>query len=189
MAVGRDPSVPSNSHAVNTGVLHSGASDRKALLLKKIGGNDVLHEAVDRFYAKLVDHPDLQPFFRHANVEVLKWHQFNIMSIAFTSVPDSFSVSDLILGRHKNLFDQGLDESHYRIVIGLFEETLKELDVEPAVIEEAKAVVEPLGGIFRQGAEEAAERRRAAGLKRQVMAAILAGVLAIGIFRLMQRKS
>jgi truncated hemoglobin YjbI len=83
-------------------------------------------------------------FFRGVNVEIIKWHQFNLMSIAFTAVPDNFSLEDLLLVRHKRLFDMGLSEVYFDMVAKHFEDTLIEMNVDEALIKEALEVVMPL---------------------------------------------
>ncbi len=82
------------------------------------------------------------------------------MGIAFTAVPESFDVKHLILKRHQKLFDDGLDESYFDVVMGHFTETLKDLKVDPSVIDAAVEVIMPLRDIFLQGALEAKERKQ-----------------------------
>jgi hypothetical protein len=82
------------------------------------------------------------------------------MSIAFTEVPENFDVRHLILNRHESLFDRGLDETYFDVVMEHFTATLKEMNVDPSVISEAVGVISPLRPIFAQGAAEAKERKR-----------------------------
>jgi len=81
------------------------------------------------------------------------------MGIAFTAVPENFNARHLILVRHRALFDAGLDETYFDVVMGHFRATLEEMKVDQEVIHEALDVVMPLRTIFVQGAEEARERR------------------------------
>lgn len=150
----------------STAILHSSNNAHKEELLQKIGGSAVLHAAVDDFYTRLTADPRLKPFFAHANMAVLKWHQFNIVSIAFTATPASYNVTDFVLTRHKKLFDAGLNETHYDIVLEHFDDTFKALNVDPAVIAQAKAVVIPLREAFAAGAAEAKMRAQAAERQR-----------------------
>jgi hypothetical protein len=76
--------VTSSSHGAhsghyNMGVLHSSNQIGREELLKKIGGKAVLHKAVDVFYQRLVTDPQIAIYFEGANLQVLKWHQFNLM--------------------------------------------------------------------------------------------------------------
>ena len=43
-----------------------------------------MHAAVDNFYDKLAADPMLAPFFQNSDINLLKWHQFNMMSVAFS---------------------------------------------------------------------------------------------------------
>ena len=60
--------------STDTGIIHSNAHISKDELLKKIGGEAMLHRAVDEFYSRLVSDKELKPFFEHANMTVLKWY-------------------------------------------------------------------------------------------------------------------
>ena len=82
------------------------------------------------------------------------------MGIAFTEVPENFDVQHLILNRHQSLFDRGLNETYFDVVMEHFKETLKQLKVDPSVISEAVEVILPLRSIFAQGAAEAKERKK-----------------------------
>lgn len=149
-----------NGHSTNVGLLHSNNHAEKDVLLDKIGGKQVLHRAVDDFYDRLTKDPSVQPFFRNANVQVLKWHQYNLMSIAFHDVPANCDIPALILEKHQNMFDNGLDEKIYDIVLGHFVETLEALNVPEESVADALACVRPLRAIFEQGAFDAARRRK-----------------------------
>eukprot|EP00934_Nitzschia_sp_Nitz4_P002732 Nitzschia sp. Nitz4//scaffold7_size249615//42773//43126//NITZ4_001147-RA/size249615-exonerate_est2genome-gene-0.126-mRNA-1//-1//CDS//3329558352//2722//frame0 len=108
------------------------------------------------------------------------------MSIAFTAVPDNFDVRHLILKRHAKLFDQGLDESYFDVVMGHFVATLEEMNVDQSVIDEAVQVISPLREIFIEGAQEAKVRKEAR--KRQdilhsVTVVAGAGIMIYAMFR------
>lgn len=165
--------------AYNIGVLHSGNKVGREHLLKKIGGKTVLHKAVDEFYDRLVTDPNMQVYFRNANLQVLKWHQFNLMSIAFNNVPQDFNVDALILDKHTKLFEAGLDEYTYDLVLEHFSATLLDLDVPPDTVQEAVAVVAPLRASFARGAQMARERkRREKQRSRQYVVLLAVGVVA-----------
>mmetsp|Transcript_6499 Transcript_6499/g.8441 ORF Transcript_6499/g.8441 Transcript_6499/m.8441 type:complete len:194 (+) Transcript_6499:1-582(+) len=171
------PDINQNHHgnSTNVGVLHSGNHAGKDVLLQKIGGKQVLHQAVDTFYDRLTKDPVIQPFFRSADVQVLKWHQYNLMSIAFHDVPANLDVVSLILEKHKNMFDSGLNEKTYDVVLGHFVETLQGLDVPDDTVAEALTIVRPLRDIFEQGAREATERRKHIKNKQTIVQMIAVG--------------
>lgn len=181
----------SSTSTSSTAILNSNANAHKDWLLNKIGGKHILHQAVDLFYRKLVEDPHLEPFFRHANVAILKWHQFNIMSIAFTQVPDNVNVKDLILSKHRPLFEQhycGLNETHFDIVLQHFCDTLTELDVDSNVIEDAKAVVAPLRDVFAHGQAAAQQQRQSQQQRRQALLVAGGAAMVVLVMVLVRRR-
>jgi truncated hemoglobin YjbI len=161
---------------MSTELLHSGANERRHIMLDKLGGKDVLQKATDIFYDRQVHDEKLAKFFHGSDLTILKWHQFNLMGIAFTSVPENFDVEHLILVRHEHLFDQGLDETYFDHTVELFVETLTELEVDPELIVEAKSVIYPLRKYFEEGAELARQRRRNAA-RKQILGQVVIGTL------------
>ena len=126
-------------------------------VLDKLGGAPALRAAVDLFYSKLLEDPELAPLFEGANVSLLKWHQFNFMSIAFTEVPEGMDIAELIAVKHAHLFEKGLNEKHFDMVAGHFVGALQELGVQPDIIDQAVGVVAPLRPMFVEGAAKASK--------------------------------
>jgi hemoglobin len=175
---------------MSTALLHYGANERKHIMLKKLGGQKSLAEATDKFYDRQVRDERLLKFFRGADLAILKWHQFNLMSIAFTEVPENFDARHLILNRHRRMFDEGLDESYFDVVVDHFTATLTEMNVDPALIEDARYVIIPLREVFLQGALEAKERKRAQYRKRLIKEAtfpVIVAVVAIVAFKALRK--
>jgi hemoglobin len=173
---------------MSTAILHYGANERRAIMLEKLGGRRVLRVAIDKFYEKQINDERLMCFFYGVDVEIIKWHQFNLMSIAFTEIPVNFDLKELLLTRHKRLFDVGLNESHFDLVAQHFSDTLKEMNVDPTLSEEALEVVMPLRDVFAQGAREAQERSKAAAMKRRVILSFVVAMVAVGVVRLVRSK-
>lgn len=78
------------------------------------------------------------------------------MSIAFHDIPNGFDLRDLLLRRHKRLFEEGLDGKVYDRVLEHFCETLRDLNVREETIAEALSIVQPYRAIFEEGAQIAA---------------------------------
>lgn len=152
----------SSNKPVSMGALNSSNNSQKDALMEKLGGKDMLHAAVDRFYDKLAGDPFLAPFFANSDVQLLKWHQFNFMSIAFSHVPDTVDVNELILKKHARFFDMGLDCRHFDRVLEHFDASLRELGIADDTVHEALSMLRPLRPVFQRGVEEAAARQRAA---------------------------
>lgn len=168
----------------NTAVLTYAAPQRREELLDLLGGKQVLHAAVDRFYEGLLQDERLMPFFEGSNIQVLKWHQFNFMSVAFSAVPEGLDVPNMVLEKHKRLFNQGLNEEHFDIMMEHLRTTFQELSIDPHLVEEAVEVLKPLREIFRQGAQIVAAREYRENVWRrvQVVAAFVV-VLGFGVYR------
>jgi len=161
---------------VSMGALNSSNNSRKDALMDKLGGKDMLHAAVDRFYDKLASDPLLAPFFQNSDVQLLKWHQFNFMSIAFSHVPEAVDVNELILKKHARFFDIGMNCQHFDRVIQHFESSLRELGIAHEIVQEALDMLLPLRPVFEQGVEEAAARQRVARRNRYISTAAVTAI-------------
>lgn len=173
---------------MSTYALHHSSLERRRVMLDKLGGETKRREAIDRFYSKQMEDERLQQFFHGVDVEIIKWHQFNLMSIAFTAVPSSFDVQALLLTRHKRLYDEGLNEHHFDMVAHHFLATLEEMNVDEALAKEALEVVMPLREIFKQGAREAKHRREAAAFRSRVKQAVVLAVVAVAAIRYVKKR-
>ncbi|GAX15632.1 hypothetical protein FisN_3Hh104 [Fistulifera solaris] len=164
-------------------VLHSSQSSRKDELLAKLGGKQVLNAAVDRFYDRLLQDPELQRFFHGNNISVLKWHQFNFMSIAFTTMPKDLDVEHLVLNKHAKLFEMGLNESHFDLMMKHLRSTFEELDIDKALIQEAVQVLTPMRSLFEQGGKAANLREE--NWRKGAQAAAAVAVISLLTWRFM----
>jgi truncated hemoglobin YjbI len=164
---------------MSTAMLHYGANERRHIMLQKLGGKEVLQKATDTFYDRQMNDKMLAKFFHGSDLTILKWHQFNLMGIAFTQVPDNFDVEHLILVRHEHLFDRGLDETYFDHTVELFVQTLQELKVDPELIEEAKTVIMPLRKYFEEGAELARQRQLKQAKEEMIGQVVLLSVVAL----------
>ena len=134
--------------------------------------------AVDDFYARLIADESLKKYFLNVNVELLKWHQYNFMSFAFTEIPEGIDVVHLVSSKHARLFDEGLSEKEFDIVAGHFVSVLQGLGVKQELIDEAVTVIVPLRPIFEEGAKKAKARKtKKMGAAVAVAVALVAVVL------------
>lgn len=104
------------------------------------------------------------------------------MGIAFTALPENFDVRHLVLNRHQKLFDQGLDQTYFDVVMGHFVDTLREMKIDEDVVEHAIEVISPLRDIFVLGAQEAKDRKKAQ--KQQHLITTLTVIAGLGIMTL-----
>jgi hemoglobin len=130
------------------------AAADKQLLLDRIGGEDALALAVDKFYEKNIAHEEVARFFEGVDMKLLRAHQFKFMKLAFTVIPADMDVGAIIEKSHGRLFDMGLNEKHFDVIASNLVETMQELGVSSNVIDDAVAVVAPLRGIFEEQAKQ-----------------------------------
>jgi len=174
--------------SASTDILHFGANRRKTIMLSKLGGKEVLAKAVETFYDRQVQDERLNIFFRNADLSILKWHYLNLMSIAFTHVPQDFDVERLVLNRHTRLFDEGLNAGHFDIVMQHFRGTLEDMKVDSELIQEAMDVILPVRYCFEKGAEQAQLRRRAETRRTHCVTAVILGTLAVALYHVLKNK-
>lgn len=147
----------------------------------------MLHDAVDRFYGRLLHDPELKNFFTGTNILLLKWHQFNFMSIAFAKVPAELDVQKLVLDKHKRLFDMGLDVLHFDIMMDHLKKTFLELNVDQDLIDHAESVLAPMRGVFEQGASRARQRRVRSLIVNRIELLALAAVAGFIVIRYLRK--
>ena len=83
-----------------------------------------------------------------------------MMSVAFSFVPETFDVEELILRKHARLFDMGLNCSHFDLVLQHFQSTLQELGVDDEITMDAVQILLPLRQVFAKGVADSEARRR-----------------------------
>ena len=119
-------------------------------------------------------------FLFYSSLSVPYINPSKVMGIAFTAVPENFDVNHLILKRHQKLFDDGLDETYFDMVMSHFTDTLREMKVDPTVIDAAIEVIMPLREIFVQGAVEAKERRQQRQ-REEILAKVAVSTIGAGL--------
>lgn len=168
------------------GVLNSSINANKETVLSKLGGKEMLRIAVDQFYIRLVNDIVLQPYFNTTDIPILKWHQFNFMSIAFSNdnvIPDDFDMSTLILNKHKYLFDMGLNETHFDLMMKHFVDTLHDLNIKDDLINEALYMLSPVRKVFLQGSTLAKAKRNKDKFYQSIQIITVATIVGMGIVR------
>mmetsp|Transcript_13624 Transcript_13624/g.18707 ORF Transcript_13624/g.18707 Transcript_13624/m.18707 type:complete len:432 (-) Transcript_13624:147-1442(-) len=141
------------------------ADEKDKYLLERLGGDAALHAAVDEFYVRVIADKTLAPFFEGVPLDILKDHQRRFMRLAFTAVPDDVDVEKMMYKTHYNLFEKGLNETHFDTVATHFVETLQHLGVAQELIDEAVGVIAPLRGVFLKGGESGRRRSSRRSLK------------------------
>lgn len=102
----------------------------------RLGGAATIKEAVDRFYTRVVEDPELAPYFAGADLAALRRHQVLLLSQVLGG-PAAYD------GRELGDAHRGLDitDAHYDKVVGHLVSVLVELGADDEAIAAAGAVV------------------------------------------------
>lgn len=111
-----------------------------ATLLDRIGGKDAVKAAVNKFYDKVLDDHVLAPFFAEANMDHQRRRQSSFLSSVMAGMVKH---ADLYMRSvHKPFVEKmGLNETHFMLVAGHLDSTLRELHVPQDVQAEVMAAV------------------------------------------------
>jgi hemoglobin len=108
-------------------------------LFDRLGGIPALRAAVDEFYKRLLADPKLFAMFDDVKMPLLKTHQLAFMKVAFSKIPDTLDVPQLIFTKHMRLFlEKGLNETHFDLVAQHLVETLQHLKIQPNLIDSSR---------------------------------------------------
>ena len=127
-----------------------GHDNKTEYLLDRLGGMTALAAIVQEFCRRNMEDPRLRRFFVGVDPRLLTAHQKKFFAMAFTTI-ELNDGQDIILRRHESLFELGLNESHFDIVLGHLEETLRDRGFVDVIVQEAISVVAPLREVFRLG--------------------------------------
>jgi len=106
---------------------------------ERIGGATAVSAAVERFYARVVADPMLEPFFKDVDMARLKAHQLAFLSQAMGG-PRKYSGATMSRA-HARL---SIEQRHFDAVAGHLVGTLRELGIGEEIVGEVVAVVSPL---------------------------------------------
>jgi hemoglobin len=125
-----------------------GGEEFKKTLLSRLGGEGALETALEKLYDSVITDKELIPFFDKVDMHVLKAHQHRFMTVAFTQIPKDFDAKAFIIERHYRLFEKGITEEHFDLVVKHLETALQSCLVDVAVIEETKQHLGPFREVF-----------------------------------------
>ena len=110
-------------------------------LYEKLGGEAAVNAAVGRFYEKLLADPRVKRFFVGVDMPTQIAHQKRFLTYAFGGAAQYAGRS--MAEAHRRLVDElGLDDTHFDAVVENLAQTLGELGVAPALIDEVALVAE-----------------------------------------------
>ncbi len=115
-----------------------------ASLFDRIGGEGAVDAAVDVFYRKVLADDRVNKFFEGVDMDKQAAKQKAFLTMAFGG-PNSYTGEDMRKG-HAHLVAQGMDASHFDVIMEHLGATLKELGVPDDLIGEAAAIAESVRG-------------------------------------------
>jgi hemoglobin len=107
-------------------------------LYERLGGEEAVKAAVDRFYDKMIADDRVARFFARTDMDQQRLKQRGFLTFAFGG-PNNYTGRNMREG-HAHLLEQGLNDSHVDIVIEHLGSTLRELNVSEPDIAEVAAI-------------------------------------------------
>ncbi|NIR29186.1 MAG: group 1 truncated hemoglobin [Gammaproteobacteria bacterium] len=108
-------------------------------LYEALGGAPAVETAVDLFYRKVLQDPEISDFFSSIDMDAQRAKQKAFLSMVFGG-PKQYTGRDLRFA-HARLVEQGLDESHFEAVVVHLRATLAELGVPEALARQVMEIV------------------------------------------------
>jgi hemoglobin len=108
-------------------------------IYETLGGEALVPEAIEKFYAKLSSDPVIGEFFARTDLAKLKTHQRMFLTAALGG-PDAYEGRDM-RAAHAHL---KITDTDFDLFLGYLDETLTELGAAPARIAEVLEALEPL---------------------------------------------
>ena len=108
-------------------------------LYEKLGGEETVKLVVENFYKRVLNDDRINHFFEDVDMLKQKMHQIDFLTYAFEG-SERYRGSTMKEVHKKLVQEKGLSEEHFNAFVEDLVETLKELEISPALIEEALAV-------------------------------------------------
>lgn len=108
-------------------------------LFERIGGEAAVKATVIKMYDKVLDDPELAPYFENIDVEKLRLSQNAFVTYAFGG-PNHYNGKSM-RAAHANAVSQGLSDRHFDAVAKHLKAAMEELSVPADLIAEALAIV------------------------------------------------
>jgi len=146
-----------------------------ASLFERIGGEGAVDAAVDVFYRKVLADDRVNKFFEGIDMEKQAAKQKAFLTMAFGG-PNNYTGEDMRKG-HAHLVEQGMNATHFDVIMEHLGATLKELGVPDDLIAEAAAIAESVRGDVLAGYTD--EEKAAMANKEQSLFERIGGEAAV----------
>ncbi|MDJ0536627.1 MAG: group 1 truncated hemoglobin [Xenococcaceae cyanobacterium MO_207.B15] len=108
-------------------------------LYDKLGGEKTVKLVVEKFYERVLNDDRIKHFFEGVDMFKQKIHQLDFLTYAFEG-SERYRGSTMREVHNKLVRQKGLSDEHFSAFVEDLVETLKELEISEALIEEAVAV-------------------------------------------------
>ena len=108
-------------------------------LYDKLGGEKTVKLVVEKFYERVLNDDRIKHFFEGVDMFKQKIHQLDFLTYAFEG-SERYRGSTMREVHNKLVRQKGLSDEHFNAFVEDLVETLKELEISEALIEEAVAV-------------------------------------------------
>lgn len=109
-------------------------------LYERVGGEAALFAAATLLYEKLLGDERVSGFFAGLDMDALIRKQTAFLAWAF-GAPERYTFRPLDEAHRRLVVERGLSDVHFDIVAGHLADTLRELGVEPPVVDEVMVLV------------------------------------------------
>ncbi|BDA50682.1 probable UPF0187 protein sll1024 at N-terminal half [Coccomyxa sp. Obi] len=116
-------------------------------LYDRLGGDALVQAAVDIYYRKLLSDDRVAQFFSGIPMEHFKAKQVKFLTYALGG-EDKYSSKNPTVSHQQLHNEQGVRVTHFHIVMGHLQDTLRELGVAEALIDECKMALTPMEKAF-----------------------------------------
>ena len=108
-------------------------------LYEKLGGEETVKLVVENFYKRVLNDDRINSFFKDVDMLKQKMHQIDFLTYAFEG-SERYRGATMREVHKKLVQEKGLSEEHFNAFVEDLVTTLKELEISPALIEEALTV-------------------------------------------------
>lgn len=110
-------------------------------LYDDLGGAEAISAVVDAFYVKVLADDRVNAFFEQTNMKMQAKHQKDFLTMAFGG-PNNYQGRDMKTAHAKLVERDGLNDTHFDVIVELLASTLTDFNVPAEKIAEVAAVAE-----------------------------------------------
>ena len=103
-------------------------------LFERIGGEPTVEAAVNKFYDKFIQQPEITQFFNQVRLPAQIDKMRNFITLSLTR--NTQYSREAIRLAHAPLVERGLNDKHFDLFVSIMNETLVELHIPKELIEE-----------------------------------------------------